>query len=281
MALIKKTEFTSLLNSPFLRSLSENKEQYYIGMGNPNADILIVGKEKALDLNDENYLPIIQHESNLNIDHWMSVVDSYNDLSNSFDSLLMKRTSPLNGFNPFCPMLFPITAQLVHSKPGHTYKKIEKLLNLGEIDDFSSPENNVFNFCFLTEINHVPTLRNATFNRVNLAHQSRKSFISNNAFFQSFKIVVIHVGVNSRNYIGARNSEERFLNLQNMFNSELQNEPQRLVLDVNNAGRTIEADLYFNSKNTSLVIVCNQLSGSAGWTNTALSNLRSEWQSMV
>jgi hypothetical protein len=281
MTLITKPEFISLLRSTFLRSINENREQYYIGMGNPNSDILIVGKEKALNSDDEKYTQIIQHESNLNIDHWISIVDSYNHLSNIFDSILMNRTFPLEGFNPFCPMLFSQTAKIVQSKPGHTYWKIQKLINSGRIDDFSSPKNNVFNYCFITEINHMPALRNSGFNRVNNSHRNRELFISNNPFFHSFKVVIVHVGVNSKKYIGSRYSETRFLSLQKMFNSELINNPQTIQLDVNQAGRAIEADLYFNNKKTKLVVVCNQLSGSAGWTNNALLNFTSQWQNLI
>jgi hypothetical protein len=276
MPLISKPEFIQLLSSEYLRSINDNKEQYYIGMGNPNADILIVGKEKALDLNNDYYAPIIQHESKLNVEHWIDIFDNYNDLTDSFNPILLQRISPLSGFNPFCPMLFPLTANIVNSSSRHTYRIIETLISRGRINDFSFTENNTFDHCFLTEVNHIPALNNSGFNREISTHRNRDLFISSNPFFQSFRIVVVHVGVNSTKYIGARNSMERLLCVQRLFNGGVNNIPITITLGINRAGRCIEADLYINEVNNSIVVVCNQLSGAAGWTNEALINLKTE-----
>ena len=260
---------SNILNNTNILKNSEN----YIGMGNPDSNILFVGQEKALNVNDEIYDPIVNHESVLNYAHWNDIVVNHLGITDNFSPDLMTRLAPLNGFNPFSPMLFPPTAAIVQPLGGHTYRKIEallnarigvRILNIFETEIFT---DSIFSECFLTEISDKPSLKRAG-NRMTPA---RDIFISSNEFYKSFKTVVVNVGLNSTDYIYSRNSEERYIFLKTNFNNGLLNQP--ITIDL---GGNKEADVYINPENNSKIIVCNQLSGSAGWSNDQLTRLSAE-----
>ncbi len=284
MPIINKPSFIELINSiNNLTIQNEDRPAYYLGMGNPNSDILIVGKEKALDLNDEVYYPIINHESLLNINHWTDLIQNYNNLEDPFHNILLQRIGNLNGFNPFSPLLFPQIANIVHHNGGHTYQKISYLISLvypvTNLFENILFENSIFSKFFLTEINHTPALNNANFNLTNFMNGPRYNFMSASDFYKSFRIVIVHVGLNSPKYIGSRFSVGRYQLLRSLFNKNLENNPQTLNLGENNNGQ-IQADLYTADVGAN-IIVCNQLSGSAGWTNNSLIQLSEEIQNLI
>jgi hypothetical protein len=266
---ITKQSFINIFINENIQKNSKN----YIGMGNPDSEILFVGQEKALNVNDEIYIPIVNHESVLNYAHWNDIVSKYLKIIENFSPDLMTRLEPLNGFNPFSPMLFPPTAAIVRPLGGHTYKKIGALLNarigVRNLNIFETNifTDSIFSECFITEISDKPSLTRAG----NPMTPSRSSFISSNEFYRSFKTVVVHVGLNSRDYIYPRNSAERYNFLNINFNNGILNPPIVVVL-----GGNKEADVYLNPENNSKIIVCNQLSGSAGWSNDQLTSLSAE-----
>jgi hypothetical protein len=260
---IEKKSFINIFNNTNIQKNSKN----YIGMGNPDSEILFVGQEKALNLNDEAYSPIVNHESVLNFAHWNDIVSNHLGITDNFSPDLMTRAEPLNGFNPFSPMLFPPTAAIVGPLGGHTYKKIRALLNARngarELNIFETNifTDSIFSECFITEVSDKPSLTRSG----NPMTQSRSIFVSSNEFYRSFKTVVVHVGLNSKDYIYARNSVERYNFLKINFNSGILNPPIVLFL-----GGNKEADVYENPLNNSKIIICHQLSGSAGWSNDQL-----------
>lgn len=157
----------------------------------------------------------------------INIVSNYLRIIENFSPDLMRRLEPLNGFNPFSPMLFPPTAAIVRPSGGHTYRKIEALLNARNgarnlnIFETNIFTDSIFSECFITEISDKPSLTRAG----NPMTPSRSSFVSSNEFYRSFKTVVVHVGLNSRDYIYPRNSAERYNFLNINFNNGILNPP--------------------------------------------------------
>ena len=227
MPLIYKPEFVELLNSNFLRDLNENKENFYVGMGNPNADILLIGSEKALNSLDPNYGPILRHELELNIDHWIDLLDNYNHLENPFDLNLLNRNPPLNRFNPFNPLFLEQTANIVGNRAGHTYAGMKRLIKIvynQNLDLYTNNYNlNVYSQIFISELSTKTALNQnaAKFKLANFLASDRYNFLTTTAsnFYRRFKTVVVYCGLNNK-YVGKTGTENRLRVIQ-IFNPTL------------------------------------------------------------
>jgi hypothetical protein len=265
MPLINKPEFIELLNSNFLRTLNENKENFYVGMGNPNADILLIGSEKAINPLDLNYGPILKHELELNIDHWIDLLDNYNHLENPFDlNLLNRNPPPLNGFNPFNPLFLEQTAKIVGNRSGHTYAGMMRLINsvYNQIfglytNDFTS---NAFSKIFISELSTKTALNQnaAKFNLTNFLASDRYNFLTTTAsnFYRNFKTIVIYCGRNNK-YVGKLGTENRLKVIQ-IFNPTLSH------MDLINIETTSSPIQIYNNGLGSKVILCRHLAAGFG-----------------
>ena len=243
MPLITKKSFIDLithLNSKAF-SVDADKQNHYVGMGNPNSDLLLVGNEMALDSSHSIHSSIFRHECTLNIEHWYDIIAHYNHLINPFDPILLKRIAPLTGFNPFNPLLFSLTRSIVLGKHGHTYYGMERLINHFEkIDGFTQTniEETInwiicsFSKFFITELNINPSKTSSTskFNVKDFVGTNKTSkpskrynFINKGDldFYKSFKTVIIYAG-SKLNYVGKVASIEREKIIQ-IFNPKLSN----------------------------------------------------------
>ncbi len=155
---------------------------FYIGTGNPNADILIIGKEISVDPKIDKGNMQCQTEMSNNIMHWKrDVGKNQKDIEN------------YNGSN-YSP-LYPYKGQKLiinNNKNGgtsRTWYNYQKLYNL------IYPENKIegiINFhegVFITELNDSPSPKTRDANKDSLA--KRKLFIKESQFFKSFKVVLI------------------------------------------------------------------------------------------
>ena len=265
MPLINRQEFVELLNSNFLRDLNENKENFYVGMGNPNADTLLIGSEKALNPLDARYAPILRHELELNIDHWIDLLDNYNHLENPFDANLLNRNPPLNRFNPFNPLFLEQTANIVGNKAGHTYAGMNRLINRVHNQNFGLYTNdftsNVFSKIFISELSTKTALNQnaAKFKLANFLASDRYNFLTTTAsnFYRSFKTVVIYCGLNNQ-YVGKIGDENRLRVIQ-IFN------PTLLLSDLIRIETPSSRIEIYNNGMGSKVILCRHLA--AGFSN--------------
>lgn len=194
-----------------------NHEQYYIGMGNPDADILVVGQEKALlaggkiytddyiqdfltlvDLGmlPRNSLPenfgatIYNQECSLNIHHWCDIINNYNGLNDPLDTVLLNRAIPYTNFNPFHPLLFPPTWRIVNGRHGHYYYGLERLINAyagmqappytTRIIPATPWVESSFSKCFITELSVIAArnAREASFSFEKWKNSTRFKFLS-------------------------------------------------------------------------------------------------------
>ncbi|MEZ4890060.1 MAG: hypothetical protein R2779_05730 [Crocinitomicaceae bacterium] len=150
----------------------------YIGTGNPDANILIVGKESSLEKNDphiyflENNLSLWKRDKELDIHQigkWDGIIGEKSNFSPMFpyNGQLFKN-SPTNGGT---------------SKTWYNYQKIANQV-FGTSETINFHEN-----IFTTEANSSPSRK--TENADTHSVVSRKGFISKSKFFQDFQVVII------------------------------------------------------------------------------------------
>ena len=86
MTLIRNKKFKTLVNS-----IANYTQEKYLGMGNPDSKILLVGSEKALSPTHEEDMIIRNHELLNNHYQWYDIINHYNYLTDNFDSVILKR----------------------------------------------------------------------------------------------------------------------------------------------------------------------------------------------
>ena len=177
-----------LCNSFYKKIETKIPNPFYIGFGNPNSEVLIIGKEKGFDF-DKNINQAF-YESINNPKEWSHYAkDNF--------SFTLDKTYENSGFynNCFVPYLHKI------KKSGHTWNKYGKLIQ--QIYPNEEFENNLFlKKCFITEVNHLPS---KTSKIDNYDFKERLKFLKND-FFRSFKIIILACG----NYLDKNKVEEIF-----------------------------------------------------------------------
>jgi len=249
----------------------------YVGMGNPDSDILMVGTEKALSVVNPAHAAILVHELYLNVSHWNDLIVNHNHLTHPFDPNLLARFAPFTEFNPFSPLLFEITRQLVLGHHGHTYYGLERLLMQYEAINGLAPTNvmeninfhdSSFSRCFITEISARPAvnLNQAKFNLAHFFTGNRYHYMTAQAaaFYQSFRTVVMYAGKNAK-YVGNAGTQNR-LQIIRIFNTNLTHADIHILPD----------HVYYDNGTGARVILCRHLSSGFGGAiphNVALSIL--------
>lgn len=142
---------------------------YFIGFGNPNAKILVIGKELAID--PINNPKAFKDESVENPIQWKTIVESGQVLD----------------FNP----LFPYDNQYKKSG-GSTWSQYQRLCDLLNAEMHVSENNHFFNNFFITEANTTPSKYSP--GRAKIDFKDRLDFLKNNIFFQSFEVIIVAAG---------------------------------------------------------------------------------------
>jgi len=172
----------------FKQMLEQAKlEQFFIGTGNPEAQILIIGKEAAiadiLGEGKEQY-KIEFKDCILNwerdIDKKLLEIENWNGTN----------YSPLYPYKGQCLKIdnFDNKGSEFNHGTSRTWYNYQKLINL----ILNKKDNTKIDFhedVFITEINASPSKRTKTAKTDTI--KSRKKFIQNSAFFQSFPVVII------------------------------------------------------------------------------------------
>lgn len=158
MTKLYSEEFKSLLQNPHWANR-------FIGYGDPDAKILIVGKECAIDKNNDHF-KMYEHEYLQNFTLWRRNVNGMV----STDSVKNWISNPDWGiFNPLAPFkgqLFKVRTNRFQNKgTSRTWYNYQKLINLirgmGKLD---TPQNtstiDFYKDCFITELNDQPRANN-------------------------------------------------------------------------------------------------------------------------
>ncbi|KEO71663.1 hypothetical protein [Anditalea andensis] len=172
--------FQNLVNDEFKKAEAFYTNQdhteanpYYIGKGNPNADILIIGKELAIDP-IENTEAIVKESVN-NTRQWKAIIENGESIGE---------------FDPRCPYGFYLPPS-----SGATWNQYQRLNNLIFPENHSTEKSTFFDKFFLTEINTAPSLNSPGRQALALTAMSERiDTIRNNAFFQQFPIVIVAAG---------------------------------------------------------------------------------------
>lgn len=173
----------------------------FIGYGNPNADILIVGKECTHNMGDEGYKKF--YEPNYN--HWYETVFCGHECS--YKSGLEPYTFEAGNFHPINPYYQLINKKQSKNKeigrpgPTHYYyqKLVEKIRNYNGHQYIKSEFIDFFNDCFITEMCEIcrPNDKNLTkeqHKEIESNIRKRLDWMRETNFFNQFKVVILACG---------------------------------------------------------------------------------------
>lgn len=159
---------------------------FYVGFGNPNSDILLVGKEKAISSENTEALKYESIENPVEWEHHIRNSISYNQ-----EKFWDEAKHYLNTFYPYEKT----------NKGGDTWAKYESLVNR-ILEKKRIKHNDFFKDSFLTEVNYKPSKQSQI---KNFNDEVRKEFLKS-PFYSSFKITVLACA----DYLSQKEIEEIF-----------------------------------------------------------------------
>jgi hypothetical protein len=228
-------------------SLNDDKQQLlvnplFLGYGNPSSDLLIVGKEKGFDI---------------------QVVDEKDKekLKNDWLEFQFLKESILNNFywkeNPngkYFSVTQPYDGIQDDFHSGHTWRLYRKVIaQLNPNTSILDSKNEFFNHCFITEFNHLPS----KYSTGKATLHPKRLELFKKPFFKSFSKVLLTY----RSYDALK---ENLGLTEKIYDVEF--------VERDKIGK--QNYLKFKSKDQKrTVILTNQLSGSAGWSDEELNEL--------
>ncbi|OHA62754.1 MAG: hypothetical protein A2117_01410 [Candidatus Wildermuthbacteria bacterium GWA2_46_15] len=248
---------------------------YYVGFGNPNAEILIIGKEKAFDLvsretpgnNGRNYIDKLFMESINNYFDWKSIISHKYNSAHEFCAVYPFK----NGF-----YTHRYQQNQVFVTPGarhtHTWGVCERLINYvtgnnyryeRDVDDYP---NSFYSKCFTTEINHMPSKYSPGGDlALDPRWPHRRSFLCNDRGFPGFDLYSKFLKTFPITVMGAKDYAAH-INMNHLFN-DVHVQRQQAFLSPQRWGplpqrrRLARQSVDFYEGTGRLVAVIGQLSG--------------------
>jgi len=223
---------------------------FFIGFGNPNSQILVIGKELAFQADNAD---LLIKESINNYRQWKIIVDNNLFLPDQ------QTVASSIGFSPLLPKAFHTGATGLNSTWGVTSKIIHGVYPDQKssllLNELQSIDNSFFNKCFLSELNYFPSKKHE-----GTGLSSVRKPLLEHAFFKSFPIVIF----SAKSYLSGKSNATI---ISSMFNAKYQS---TFALDKigNKRPLTLSVDIYKSSQQS--IFVCNQLSGQAAWSTAAL-----------
>lgn len=225
----------------FNKMLAEAKIQNfgYIGTGNIESKILIIGKEVAIG--EENNVILDQYEKNNIL--WEEDIDKtlWDIPSRNFEV-----------HSPVCPY----KGQYLKIDNGENWGTSRTWLNYQKLHNYiygdSYDRVNFHKNFFITELNSKPSSK--TSNALTGSVSSRKDFIQNSEYFQNFPIVILaglgyfEISANHNDIeeiFGVKFTEQRFAgkNKSNPFWIHWNNEKTKIVINTAQLSMAITNDL--------------------------------------
>lgn len=142
---------------------------YYIGKGNPNAKILIIGKELAID--PKSKPDEFKNESVENPLQWKKIIKGEE-----------------SAFNPH----LPYKEGFLPPNSGSTWRQYQRLCDLILPAMRVSSKPYFFHNFFITEANTTPSKYSPGRAKLDLTH--RLAFFKNNKFYQNFEVIIVAAG---------------------------------------------------------------------------------------
>jgi hypothetical protein len=243
---------------------------FHLGLGNPDANILVVGKELAINSNAPN--PKQLSHTNCSVSKYYKKLFVNEAILNYF---LWFYKAGGNKIPPNCciqdPQFASSFCDLYNSekKNGHYWAKMSKVVGAFLGRDIKYGENEAgyfrsrnytesfFDHVFLTELHDIPSSYSPSHPNAP-AIQQKIDELATIPFFKKFKRIVFAC----RTYLREQLPEYR-KDIQKTYQTSLiQSDLSRNIKDV------------FSIQNQK-IIVCNNLAGGAGWSNVELELLAS------
>ncbi|MUV04598.1 hypothetical protein GN157_12850 [Flavobacterium rakeshii] len=208
----------------FIKKVFESKKTgSYIGTGNPNSKILIVGKETATDIENkangnELYLRFqneMLQDFKENANKWSSNIERLINVA-AIPNWTGGKDSPLTS-NPLFPFKSLHAKELREGQTWSKYQKLHDLIFLNDVSSVKDKEIDFHNNFFLTEMNSSPAKFTKDADKSGIP--DRKKVIEESAFFQNFPVVILACS----NYINGKEIEEVFkVKFDKQFGSQKQ-----------------------------------------------------------
>lgn len=165
--------------------LRDTKSGDFIGFGNPNSKILIIGKECALDLESDNHQDIFERSNKPNHAHWLANINNEHITPESVPTWKDAKI-----FNP----LYPYKGDALSDLPrgNSTWRNYQKLIN--QLYPQATELTTFHQYCFITEFNDIPMNYSKSSPEVQRAVQNRCANILSHPFFKEFSVVIVACG---------------------------------------------------------------------------------------
>lgn len=234
-----------------IKDFNKVANPYYIGFGNPDADLLIVGQEKAF--NAFNNPELMLYESINNSFQWAKIIENNGDVSEvNFDPRNPRKhhSSKFKGNHTWSKYSILIDA-FYGINSCHENMKKDWAQNSGDT---------LFDKAFTTELNVTPAASNSGLDLT----EKREQLLSN-PFFKNFKVVVFAIGSPSNKEVVKKIfSEAKFENY-----------------DLGNYGTNKKREVAISKNTSQIIVICNQLIGSSGWKNEHIVALGEKLRELV
>lgn len=228
---------------------------YYIGFGNPEADLLIVGQEKAF--NAFNNPELILYESINNSFQWSKIIENNGDVSEiNFDPRNPRKLHDEGRSGNHTWSKYSILTDAFYGI-NSCHENMKKHWNQNSGDT-------LFDKAFTTELNVTPAVSNSGLDLT----EERKELLSN-PFFKNFKVVVFAIG----------NPEEG--KKAQMKVSELFEGKKFEIESIGKYGKGKNRNIATATIENQVIVICNQLSGSSGWKNEHIVALGEKLRGLV
>ena len=173
------SEFKDLVESSIKKKIN------YIGKGNPNSKILIIGKELALP---QDNLIAIEKTSEQNAFDWENNIENPN---NKIEDCLGDYPETINLFNPLIPYK---GMGFNPKKPAETWRKYQYLYD--QIFNLKSKTYNFYKKIFITELNANPSKYSylQKKDKRSTSINERKNNFFNSKFILNFPVIIVACG---------------------------------------------------------------------------------------
>jgi|3_EtaG_2_1085321.scaffolds.fasta_scaffold25819_2 hypothetical protein len=228
---------------------------YYIGFGNPEADLLIVGQEKAF--NAFNNPELMLYESINNSFQWSKITSNKGDVSEiNFDPRNPRKHHDGGRSGNHTWSKYSILADAFYSI-NSCQANMKNHWN-------QSNGDTLFDKVFITELNVTPAASNSG---IHLTKQ-RNELLSH-PFFKDFKVVLFAIG----NPEAGKKAQKEVSKLFNGINFK--------VASIGKYGKDKNRNIATTTFENQVIVICNQLSGSSGWRNDHIVALGKKLRGLV
>lgn len=169
--------------------LRDTESGDFIGFGNPNSKILIIGKECALDLDTTKGKFLFERSNKPNHTHWLANINNENITP---ENVPIWKDAEI--FNP----LFPFNGDSL-PQGNCTWRNYQKLINR-LYPDAADRITTFHQYCFITEFNDIPMNYSKSSPEVQSSVQNRCANILSHPFFKDFLVVIAACGHYVDNY---------------------------------------------------------------------------------